>query len=43
MSWDDLADVGVQFGNDDANDRVQSGDDDADYLANEGPGIGHRG
>jgi hypothetical protein len=29
MSWDDLADVGVQFGNDDADDSVQSGDDDA--------------
>jgi hypothetical protein len=30
MSWDDLADVRVQFGNDDAYDGVQSRDDDAD-------------
>jgi hypothetical protein len=43
MSWDDLANVGVQFGNDDANNGVQSGDDDTDDQANEVPGIGHGG
>jgi hypothetical protein len=42
MLWDDLADVSVQFGNDDADDGVQFVNDDAD-LENEGPGIGHGG
>jgi hypothetical protein len=32
MSWDDMANIGVQFGN-----------DDADDLKNEGPGIVHGG
>jgi hypothetical protein len=41
MSWDDMDNVSVQFGNNDADDGVQSGDDDADDLENEGPGIGH--
>jgi hypothetical protein len=41
MSWDDLADVGVQFWNDDADDGVQSGEDDANDLANKGSRIGH--
>jgi hypothetical protein len=41
MSWHDLANVAVQFENDDADANVQSaGDDDADDLATEGPGIG---
>jgi hypothetical protein len=43
MSWDDLANVIVQFGGDDADDGVQSGDDDDNNLENEGPGIGHEG
>jgi hypothetical protein len=43
MSWDDLANIDVQFGNDYADDGVQSGDNDADDLANEGPGIGPGG
>jgi hypothetical protein len=33
----------VQFGNNDADDGVQSGDDDDDNLENKGPGIGHWG
>jgi hypothetical protein len=43
MSWDDLTNVRVQFGNNDADDNVQSGDNDAGDLENEGPGIGHGG
>ncbi|RLN30111.1 hypothetical protein C2845_PM05G21440 [Panicum miliaceum] len=41
VSWDNLADIGVQSGNDDADDGMQSRDDDADDLENEGPRIGH--
>jgi hypothetical protein len=43
MLWDDLANVVVQFGNYDADNGVQSGDDDDDNLENEGPRIGHGG
>jgi hypothetical protein len=43
MAWDNMANVSVQFGNDDADDGVQSGDDDADDLENEGPRIEHGG
>jgi hypothetical protein len=43
MSCDNLADVGVQFGNDDADDSVQFGDNDDDDPENDGPGIGHGG
>jgi hypothetical protein len=41
MSWDDLSDISVQFGDDNDDDGVQSRDDDDDDLADEGPGIGH--
>jgi hypothetical protein len=38
MSWDDLADVYVQLENDDADNGVQFGDNDADDLENKNLG-----
>ena len=43
VAWDDLVDVSAQTGTDNADDGVQSRDDDANDLADEGPGIGHGG